>query len=63
MNKAIESLKAVLITLLIPAAFFLFMGPIKLAELWYPDYQWIRYAPLVLIFSPAMITVCGKKEE
>jgi len=62
-NKILDVLKAIAITLLVPLVFFLSMGPIKLAELWYPDYQWVRYLPLILFLIPAAVLIGGIEEE
>lgn len=61
-NNIIGILKSVGIVLLIPVIFLVFMGPMKLAEM-YPDYRWIRYSPLVLLLIPGLIIVFEKKSN
>jgi len=56
-NKAVDVLKSIAVALLLPAIFFLLMGPMKLAEM-YPEYQWLRYLPLALLLIPGLILIC-----
>ena len=61
-NKLMGILKVIGIALLLPGIFFLFMGPMKLAQM-YPDHQWLRYLPVALLIIPACILAFGKKSN
>ena len=61
-NNVIDILKSVGIVLLLPAIFFLFMGPMKLAEI-YPDHQWLRYFPFTLLLVPVLFFAFQKRSN